>query len=468
MGLCKFERLDYRNRPERCSQTAFDDSPWCILHLDFPSEDDPKFTRIIDEKRQRTKEKIENGDFDFEGTKLCDVYAAEVTTHDQTSINFKNAFIKGEVLFREAHIRGDARFENAKITGNVTFDRAEIAGSARFSKAEIGGHASFPRARISEDVIFSEAEIRQQAYFMDANVGRFAQFDRAKIAGAWFVDATIGSSASFYHAEIAGDAFFIRAKIGAHASLERADVGRVSFTGAQIGTDLRLCGMFVKGSAHFDNVKIAGQGLLEGATIRANVWFQESDILGRISLVGATIGGNVSFDGAKLRYTASSGPPSSFDVVSVAGPFTFNGTQFASLASEEAAYRAAKQNCKNRGATAEANDYFIREMAARRRRKKQPTKTLELAIQYGLGYGARPSWLLSWWILIAVLGALLLSLATSNSQNLVSGFAAAFVPGYLIINGQSGVAELIAAILTVLNFFLWAAFIAVFSRKYID
>jgi hypothetical protein len=70
--------------------------------------------------------------------------------------------------------------------------------------------------------------------------------------------------------------------------------------------------------------------------------------------------------------------------------------------------------------------------------------------------------------LIAFVGAIALALASSNWQKVGDGFAAAFVPGYLIMNGQSGTAELVAAILTVLNFFLWAAFIAVFSRKYID
>src|SRR5208337_5300572 len=102
------------------------------------------------------------------------------------------------------------------------------------------------------------------------------------------------------------------------------------------------------------------------------------------------------------------------------------------------------------------------------RKKKQPIKSLELVVQYGLGYGARPSWLLGWWLLIAFLGAVTLALANSQWQNLGFGFAAAFVPGYGITRAQSGIAEWVAAIITVLNFFLWAAFIAVFSRKYID
>jgi hypothetical protein len=104
----------------------------------------------------------------------------------------------------------------------------------------------------------------------------------------------------------------------------------------------------------------------------------------------------------------------------------------------------------------------------RRKQKIQPIKSLELVVQYGLGYGARPSWLLGWWLLTAFLRAVTLALASSQWQNLGFGFAAAFVPGYGITRAQSGIAEWVTAIITVLNFFLWAAFIAVFSRKYID
>ena len=270
--------------------------------------------------------------------------------------------------------------------------------------------------------------------------------------------------------KIGGNAGFEGVKIGGNASFGGATIaGYAAFGGAEIGGDAFFDSMAVDGSARFDRMRIKGANLLQSAQIKTDASFKEAEISKRISLVGTSIGQSACFDQAKIGCAASSDEePASFDVASVAGPLTFNDTHFARFKDEEAAYRAAKRNCNDRGATADADDCFYREMVARRKQKKQPIKSMELAVQFGLGYGARPSWLLGWWVLIAFFGATALALASSNWQKVGDGFAAAFVPGYLIMNGQSGTAELVAAILTVLNFFLWAAFIAVFSRKYID
>jgi hypothetical protein len=151
--------------------------------------------------------------------------------------------------------------------------------------------------------------------------------------------------------------------------------------------------------------------------IGGDVSFEKAGILtkcgsgkGRTSFAGAQIGGYASFDNAKIGCPASSYVPSiSFDAASISGPITFKETKFACLKVEEAAYRSAKQNCKSRGATADADNYFYREMVARRKQKKQPIRALELVVQYGLGYGTRPSWLLVTWILIALLFGITLS-----------------------------------------------------------
>ncbi len=418
---------------EGCSETPYGDSPWCILHLDFPKEDDPEFTRIQDEKQLKTKEKIKGGDLNFEGTNIYDVDASHVSIPAQNDADFKNATIRGWVTF-----------DGAEIGGNASFDGAEIGGDARFDDAEIGGDASFCGAKIGLGAWFDEAEIRLDAWFGGPKIER----------GAWFDEAEM-----YDGAKKGGDARFNGAKIG----------GDASFQQAEIGGDALFYRMTIGGRALFDHMTINGAYLLESATIKADASFKDVQISKFTSLIGTSIGGSAWFDRAKIGCLRSSDEgPSSFDVASVAGTLSFDRTQFACLEAEEAAYRAAKRNCTNRGADADADDCFFREMVARRKQKKQPIKSLELVVQYGLGYGACPSWLLGWWVLIAFVGAIALALASSQWQNLGFGFAAAFVPGYGISRAQSGIAEWVAAIETIVNFFLLAAFIAVFSRRYID
>jgi len=413
MATCKFKG----GYTGRCSEEVYEDS-LCILHLDFPKENNPKFAHIIDEKQKRTKKKIEDGDFNFEGAKVYNVLAKGVNVPENSRLMFVCARIRGIVDFTWANIADDVLFDQAKITEKLWFYGAKIGGRASLPSAEIGGYLSFRTARIGVSLNCSGTKV-ETAYF----------------------DSMV----------VEGDADFI----GVTAN------------------NIQIRSAVIKGDAKFDCAKIGE----------------------RVLLVGTSVSGNASFNSARIGYALPpNDSPSSFDVASVAGELTFDnacfacskvkkaaclpakkhcptGVRFACLKSEEAAYRAAKKNCNDRGATAKADEYFYNEMVARRKQKHQPTKSLELVVQYGLGYGARPAWLGGWWILIAVLGAISLGLASSNWQwqNLGRAFAAAFVPGYLIIDFQnSGAAEVVAAVLTVLNFFLWAAFIAVFSRKYID
>ena len=131
-----------------CSETACGDSAWCVLHLDFPQEDDPEFTRIRDEKQLKTKEKIKGGDLNFEGSNIYDVDASNVSIPAQNSAIFKNATIKGRVKFERTKIERNASFEGAKIERNASFAGAQIGGDARFEEAEIGGEVWFEGAEI--------------------------------------------------------------------------------------------------------------------------------------------------------------------------------------------------------------------------------------------------------------------------------------------------------------------------------
>ena len=142
-----------------CSETPCGDSAWCILHLNFPKEDDPEFIRVRDEKQLKTRQKIAGGDLNFEGTNIYDVDASDVSVPAKNNAIFKNATIKGRVKFERTKIEKSTLFDGAKIENNATFAGAEIGGDVRFERAKIGGGATFAGVEIGGEAWFKRAKI---------------------------------------------------------------------------------------------------------------------------------------------------------------------------------------------------------------------------------------------------------------------------------------------------------------------
>jgi hypothetical protein len=93
-----------------------------------------------------------------------------------------------------------------------------------------------------------------------------------------------------------------------------------------------------------------------------------------------------------------------------------------------------------------------------------------LFIDCALKYGTSPARLVGTWASVAFILGVLTFVASgmlANSwqlENIGFGAAAAFAPGFALV--QPHVSVIIAIIEAMVSAFLWAAFIVVFSRKY--
>ncbi len=93
-----------------CDDRAWESSDFCILHLALPEEDDPeletqlKLEKIVEEKKTRTQEKIDAGDFNFREAKLVD-FSAEGKELKAADFNFCGATFDG-ASFKGATFRG--------------------------------------------------------------------------------------------------------------------------------------------------------------------------------------------------------------------------------------------------------------------------------------------------------------------------------------------------------------------------
>jgi len=191
--------------------------------------------------------------------------------------------------------------------------------------------------------------------------------------------------------------------------------------------------------------------------------------------------GDVWFDNARLEGYFEC------HATEITGSLSFKDAVFARVDISEAAYRKAKQTWEQVGDRKTADDYFFKEMVAKRKLKnpniilkeairrsrdksdkvnydplavrkylhRYAEYLLEAPLQYALGYGAYPFRLMSTWIFVAfVLGALLTS-ASGNINDLPFGMAAAFVPGYglSLSNALSLVSLSIVCIATIFSAF---------------
>lgn len=426
-----------------CGEPVYEQSPYCILHTELPDASDLRDTqhfKIKRDKNAKVREKMQNGDFNFERAILPEINVTCCEKIDK-SLRFSDAIIKGDINIGAREIDGTLVFTKAIICGSVTFNHVKVY-----------------------DVLFEDAEIGKDLNFKKAKIGRKERVeDDPGIAGgsARFVRVKVGRDASFDGVTIFKEVDFSQASIGRYVLFGSylddnvAQIrGNVIFDGATIGDSVKFSKRFIDNCPHFVGKAYSTDGYMDfgGAKISGNISFNRVKILGDVSFVRAKIKGLTAFRMADIE-----------------GALIFRKAEFAHMEAQEEACRRAKQTWEKLGDRKRADDYFYREMEAKRKQKNVLTKTLECIIQYGIGYGVHYEWLVAWWAVIAVIMGLALSIANSSTlQNFIFGFAATFVPGYGISSHfQSGLgSELIGCIGAIFSTFFWAAFILVFARKY--
>ena len=437
---------------ERYREEVYDPPCYCILHLELPTGTDTQYNNIKSEKEAKVREKVKKGDFNFEGAKITSIYLSKYLSEGQNifDLNFADATIDGYTpydiaattidgcaLFNETTIKGCAHFEGITIKGYVSFDGATIEGDARFDGATFQGNAIFKEGVAS----FQRVTIEGSAYFNDATIKTEAHFDNAAmIKGyAWFNGATFKGNAFFNDATIKEDAQFNGATFKGNASFERVTIdGDIEFLEVEIsykdGRKIIKPATLMKG-ANFKKAVIKGDALFDKAIIDGVLACHSTEIVGKLS-----------FEHAKIKHVEA----------------------------QEEAYRKAKQVWEKLGDRKRADDYFYKEMVAKREQKAQPIKFLEqLIIQYALGYGVYPLRMMFAWIVIALAMGAFLTSVTGDINDLPFGISAAFIPGYglsgygiSLSHIFSGLSLWIIRIETLVSEFFVAAFIVVFSRKF--
>jgi hypothetical protein len=228
-------------------------------------------------------------------------------------------------------------------------------------------------------------------------------------------------------------------------------------------------------NANFMDAKFGRYASFSDATFCEGLYLDDAIFSEDVSFIGTKwISGDVSFIGAKF-YGEAYFNSNKFSVDSL----TFRNAEFHKPRSQEDACRRAKNVLEKNGNREEAGHHFYREMDGKRKQKPWYIRYPEwLFIQLVFGYGVHPFRLMACWFGFVFLFAAIYSIgrgidvATSQLNGNASSadyiwfsIATAVTPGYAGYKPTPDF-KLVAGIEAIIGTFMWAAFIATFSRKY--
>lgn len=380
----------------------------------------------------------------------------------------------------------DVDFSGRKIVQSLCFEGAVIKGDAIFNDVDICGKALFDNAKIGGNTRFIKAKVKRGLSFHEAKLGGNFQFESTP--------AETGGSVNFEGAEVKGD---------------------VSLSSTKILGELWFRSAVIDGGLFCDSVRVVYDAFLYDATIKGFVVFNAARVWGELNLSQAKIGASAWFERAVI------GGDVSLYMTQIGGEVDFKTTRFRRPEAQEIACRTAKQICERLGDRTAADDYFYREMEAKRRhsfkllsrsargltqslqadylyvryiensckrRKKRVRFLLEdfytfisrsvryfitLVVEGCFGYGVRFLRLMATYFIIVIFFGLFYFYNQQTvlgfndlENNVLFSFFTIIAPGYGISNIKPWIPQASVAVEAAFGAFLWAALIAIFVKKY--
>lgn len=333
-------------------------------------------------------------------------------------LRFTGARVSGELVARDATFKKKLQVDHARIDGACRFSGSAFEGRATFNATEFHDDAAFPRCVFGTDnakfsnclfhgkATFSEAEFRSKldlpgTQFLGPVHARKAQFRTANVMGATFggelhaTGTTFAGEARFKGCRFDDSVDFRRARFQERFRLEGAEFtgGGQSFDGATVT------------EAVFEGPTAVDAVDLSGARIRGGVLAQPTDEVTHFDLSDCVLGDvaleprddEALFTYFDLRGTDFDGFDFSDYRQTLGDHWTVHryGRVERDLAvgDVEAVYMRAKNAANEVGDSKAASEFFLREMAFRRKRQVRRVRSLDDWREVLQGVG---SWVTNW------------------------------------------------------------------------
>jgi hypothetical protein len=210
---------------KQCLEDVFEDG-YCILHVDIPEENDDnvEFMKINSLKTNKFKEKIDSGDYNFEGAILDEIILSHL-----------------------------------KIQRDLIFRRVKIRKSVKLTDSDIEGYVDLSQSIINKDL-----------YFLNLNINGSLALEKSEVFGDIEFDSNI---------RVLGRVALAKSKIHKNVYIHNSIIDKgIGFKGAQILNNLDISISEIKGSVIFNEVIIVGLINFLGTSFEKEVNFDDADI----------------------------------------------------------------------------------------------------------------------------------------------------------------------------------------------
>ncbi len=307
---CKYESKYFDGL--NCDLDALHDQDYCIIHQDFPKN--------CDQLNEAVKDKINDNDFNFEGSKLNQFIYYNLKTNQPIifrdaiikndiklsskdpdiedsefgALNFRGAQIGGNIELIQTTIKGQVNFGNdTEVGGNIKFHSSFIGGNVDFTDIEVDGGVFFPYTIINGNVNFSRAKIHNDIKFSNSEIGYNAIFNYMYVGQNLFFNLDLDNTEKTHlkgkKLEVKGEAEFSNIMVR----------GIANFNGIDIGENFNLVSSNIYGSFNFEDSKI---GTLDSQrTINKVANFSNTEISGDADFTRAKFFGDAIFMRTKFR-----------------------------------------------------------------------------------------------------------------------------------------------------------------------
>ena len=211
-----------------CSEAAWGDTPFCILHVQDKGEGFDLFV-------QRIADKLVQKDYVFSGVVFPE-----------------------EGSFTLYGVIGSADFSEARFLGPAVFDRAKFSENADFSHAEFGAEASFYDAEFLKQADFTAATFFERATFHGTAFRGTANFGQTVLKSASYFGAFFSDTAYFRGAKFSKDANFRGATFGCVAEFTHAEFVTADFVGADFHSLAHFGSARFRSEVDFSHVSFGG------------------------------------------------------------------------------------------------------------------------------------------------------------------------------------------------------------------
>lgn len=195
-------------------------------------------------KRKETEKRIEDWNFNFEGTNIYDIIVEGIKTIKV--VNFDKATIQGSVSFQP-------RGENKNEIGGLSFFETIVGGATRFNSIEINGKVYFAGAKIRGVVVFDKATMKN------------VDFNGAQMYSASFTDVTLNGLAEFNMTVNPGTLTFTE------TTFARCEAAEAAYRSAKQNYEQR--GDRIRADKYFYREMVARRNYKESKLLRHFEWF---------------------------------------------------------------------------------------------------------------------------------------------------------------------------------------------------